>query len=196
MIRLHSDFLVFELESGETIPCSVEAIACELVEAVSGLTDKSIIENAARAVVHYFREDQSQEVVSIQEFIDCLAFVLRGFGFEVETVNEGAGTKAAAGIASSTTARTSLLDFAESRREDGTIMEMDFFLKLRDHLKTHLQENPDLLLFTGVRPCVQRILSSNRWTRRCEALREQLVLFLEECLTKDGSGRCHRMVIR
>lgn len=193
MIRLHSDFLVFELESGETIPCSVEAIACELVEAVSGLTDKSIIENAARAVVHYFREDQSQEIVSIQEFIDCLAFVLRGFGFEVETVTEGKTTKPAAGVA---TARTSLVDFVESRREDGTIMEMDFFLKLRDHLKSHLQENPDLLLFTGVRPCVQRILSSNRWNRRCEALREQLVLFLEECLTRDGSGRCHRMVIR
>jgi dimeric dUTPase (all-alpha-NTP-PPase superfamily) len=197
MIRLHSDYLVFELESGESVPCSVEAIASELVEAVSGLTDRNIIENAARAVVHYFREEQKQEVVNIREFIDCLAFVLKGFGFEVETNDIACDLPSHGNESISDRFRTThLVDILEILRDQGALMEMHFFQKLRTLLNDHLSSSAEIIQFTGVRPCVQQLLACGRWTKRCEAFRQQIVLFLEECLLTDGCGHCNRMVIR
>lgn len=198
MIRLHSDYLVFELDSGESVPCSVEAIAFELVEAVSGLTDRNIIENAARAVVHYFREELHKETVSIQEFIESLAFVLKGFGFEVETRNinslDSPEHLPAFSLCPPTT--RSLVDILDKQPNRGGLMELQFFQHLRKTLKEELKDNPQLILFTELRPCVQSFLATSRWTKKCESFSAQIVQFLQECLTSDSNTSNLKMVIR
>lgn len=205
MIRLHSDYLVFELDTGEAIPCSVEAIAFELVEAIAGMTDRNIIENAARAVVHYFREELKQEAVSIKEFIECLSFVLKGFGFEIETKNlpsneptlDDLEDQLNANDPDSTKIYTnSLVDILDNQRKQGSVMEMGFFQELRSTINDDLSHHPDFIQFTGLRPCVQSLLSTNRWTKKCESLSKQLVQYLEECAFKDGGGQNLTMVIK
>lgn len=203
MIRLHSDYLVFELDSGESVPCSVEAIAFELVEAVAGLADRNVIENAARAVVHYFREELGKESVCINEFIDSLSFVLKEFGYEVETrsfeslsaeENDEIPSDSETQITKSQS--NSLVEILEDQREKGELMELSFFKQLRETVLSELQDQPDILLFTGLRPCVQTMLSASRWTGRCESFSQQIVSYIEECLCFDGGGRNMHMVIR
>nr|MBI1231037.1 hypothetical protein [Cytophagales bacterium] len=202
MIRLHSDYLVFELESGESIPCSVDTIANELVDAVAGLNDKSIIENAARAVVHYFREEKNQEIVSIKEFIDCLAFVLKGFGFEVELKNSGTLQKGNPGSQTPPSSHpqlpkwTSLTQFLETHCHHGALMELHFFQSLRTLLAENLKDSPEIVLFTELRPCVQSLLSARRWTKQCEKLRWQIVFYLEDCLNAEAHRIPLKMMIR
>lgn len=202
MIRLHSDYLVFELESGESIPCSVDTIANELVDAVAGLNDKSIIENAARAVVHYFREEKNQEVVSIKEFIDCLAFVLKGFGFEVELKNSVSQNtlNSSSPFPASTDMQlgkwTSLTQLLETHCQHGALMELHFFQSLRCLVAENLKDSPEIVLFTGLRPCVQSLLSARRWTKQCEKLRLQIVFYLDDCLNAEAHRFPLKMMIR
>lgn len=203
MIRPHSDYLVFELDSGESILCSVEAIAFELVEAVAGLADRNIIENAARAVVHYFREELRRETVSIHEFIDSLSFVLKEFGYEVEIRNIESQYSEEQGeylgeveIMKERSQSNSLVEILEKQRKTGALMELGFFKKIREIVAHELQGNPDILLFTELRPCVQSMLASSKWTRRCELFSRQIISYIEACLCQDGNVRNMRMVIR
>ena len=55
MIQLHPDCLLFEMPGGEAIPCSAELITVNLLGEAADLLDPDLVQNAARAVIHYFR---------------------------------------------------------------------------------------------------------------------------------------------
>ena len=76
MIQLHSHCLVFETAAGEHIPCAVEDVSVEVIgEAVEQL-DHEIVKQAAAAVLHYFKVERKQTVVTIAEFTAALEGVL------------------------------------------------------------------------------------------------------------------------
>src|SRR5437879_5823614 len=89
MIQLHPDCLLFEMPGGEAIPCSAELITVNLLGEAADLLDPELVQNAARAVLHFFKVEQGKSFVSVQEFSRTLATVLRGFGISVD-VDEGA----------------------------------------------------------------------------------------------------------
>ena len=77
VIQLHSHCLVFETSDGELIPCDAEDVTIELIgDAVQNL-DPNVIRQAAAAVLHYFKAERQQEIVTIREFTAALETVLQ-----------------------------------------------------------------------------------------------------------------------
>src|SRR5262245_58491649 len=80
MILLRPDCLVFETPSGDHVPCSVKEVTIEFVGETEELLDRELLENAAAAVLHYFRVEQKKESVTVAEFTEALEKVLCDLG--------------------------------------------------------------------------------------------------------------------
>src|SRR5436189_4381482 len=85
MIQLHPDCLVFQTSNGESIPCSAEVVTVELMGDSASQISPLLVQEAASAVVYYFKEELGRTSVSITEFATALERVLNGFGFNVTT---------------------------------------------------------------------------------------------------------------
>lgn len=182
MIRLASDYLLFQTANGESFPVSTETISVELAGAAASAIDPEMIKNAAAAAVHYFRHHLERESVSAAEFVGALERVLRGFGFEIHTIDDpGAG------------AAKSGSDLRQLARESG--VELTFFQDLRRALRQQLDQASPMVRFHGLRSCVKQLTGAQRWSPRCEALRDQIVEYLRRCLSAEGAAPDRTLVV-
>ena len=175
MILLKPDYLLFQMSSGETIPCSAEIVTVELMgQSASGM-DPGIIKNAAAAVLHYFKEELGRDSVSIQEFSAALEHVLRKFGFSVTGEEEASGQPPAV-------AEVDLFRLADAA---GGPVELLFFQFLREEVSRFQAraQAPGILRFTGLRASVKQLLGARRWNGRCRAFRDQVVDYLRDCFS-------------
>lgn len=184
MIQLRSDCLVFKLDNGDAIPCSVEQVTVELIGDAAQTLDPDLIRNAAAAVLHYFKHEQGREYVSISEFSDALEHVLQSFGFEVsydenQTQNQPQ------------VSRTDLRTLASA---SGKGFELCFFPRLRNAMEQQMGKSPRVICFTGLRSCVKQLVGAKRWTGRCQQLSDQIVEYLRECLNREPHGNCALLV--
>ena len=85
MIALQSDCLLFQLTSGESVPCSAEMVTVEIVGNNDGMFDQEMIQHAAASVFHYFRHELKRETVTVGEFAGALEKVLRDLGFIIRS---------------------------------------------------------------------------------------------------------------
>ena len=53
MIALRTDCLLFELNNGESVPCSADMIAVEIVGEANSLLEPETLRHAAASVFHY-----------------------------------------------------------------------------------------------------------------------------------------------
>jgi len=185
MIRLHPDCLLFEMAGGESIPCSAELVTIELIGEEASLLDPELIRNAARAVLHYFKIEMGRTSVSVGEFSDALASVLRGFGLSV---------KPSAKLETSRPVRES--DLGRLARESGKGFELAFFPLLRAELRKQLGQSPCLVRFTGLRNCVKQLAGARRWTGSCQRLNDRIVEYLRSCLSAEQSARKCSLLVR
>ena len=81
MIALASDYLLFELACGETVPFSAEDMSIEVCGDSAALFDSEFVRHAANAVFHYFKYELERQTVSVTEFAGALEKVLNGFAF-------------------------------------------------------------------------------------------------------------------
>lgn len=184
MIQLRSDCLVFELSNGEAIPCSAELVAIEMMGDAASVLDPELIRNAAAAVLHYFKEEQGKEYVSVGEFSMALERVLRAFGLEVKS---GAMVPTEPG-------RVVVSDLRQLACDSGKGFELVFFSRLRHEFETRMDESPRVLQFTGLRSCVKQLVGAQRWTNRCQVLSDQIVEYLRTCLGSGNSRDCALVV--
>ena len=91
MIALLNDCLLFQLATGESVPCSAEMISVEIVGGQDRELDPEILRHAAASVFHYFKKELMRETVSVGEFAVALERVLRQLGL---TLHEGELTAA------------------------------------------------------------------------------------------------------
>jgi hypothetical protein len=181
MIQLHDDYLFFQMSSGETIPCSVEVMAVELVgDAVSNL-DPVLLREATSAVLHYFKHDLGQSSVSIADFSLALERVLRAFGLNVKA-DEGR--------------QANVADLRELAGHSGEVFELAFFPRLRDELRNRLKTSPEMLAFRGLRDCVKGLLGAKRWNNRCQQLNDQIVEYLRQCLQTESNASSCGLIVR
>lgn len=187
MIQLRSDCLVFETAGGESIPCSAEMVTIELIgEAISSL-DPDLVRNAAAAVLHYFKNEQGRDHVTVAEFTAALEKVLAGFGLAVKSAEAKSNAPVQARVAES--------DLRQLACESGKGFELLFFPRLREELKAQLQQSPRLLRFKGLRSCVKQLTGSQRWCSRCQKLSDQIVEYLRHSLTDEhGKTDCALVV--
>ena len=183
MIQLHSDYLLFETGQGQLIPCSAELVAVELIgDAISSL-DPELVQEAAAAVLHYFKEDLGWTTVSVAEFSRALEQALKNLGLRIHSdpLNEPAPRS---------------YDLRQLAAGSERTFELSFFPRLREEIKARLGESPDILRFHGLRGCVKQLVGVRRWTPRCQVLNDQIVEYLRACLETEASLRSCRLVIR
>jgi hypothetical protein len=174
MIALSSECLLFQLNNGESVPCSPEMISIELVGDSDGQLDPEMLRHAAASVFHYFKRELNRETVTVGEFAGALEKVLRNLGLSLH----------AGGLESSESdmIETDLGLFAH---QSGGSLELFFFPRLRDELRTQLRQSPRVLRFRGLRGCVKQLAGAQRWSARCEQMQEQIVEYLRQCLTAE-----------
>jgi len=175
MIALSNDCLVFQLANGESVPCSPEMISIELVGKAQGAIDAQALRHAAASVFHYFKIELSRETVTVGEFAGALEKVLRHLGLTIHAMPDDISQG---------------LDIIETdlglfSGQSDRSLELFFFPRLRDELRTQLSHSPRVVRFRGLRRCVKQLAGARRWSGRCERLREQIVGYLRECLTAE-----------
>jgi hypothetical protein len=174
MIALQSGCLLFQLPSGESVPCSVEMISVELTGNTGNSLDPEVLRHASASVFHYFKNELERETVTVGEFASALEKVLRQLGFVIR-----AGTLE---NRSREIVETDLCLFA---RESADSLELFFFPRLRDELRAQLRQSPRVLRFRGLRGCVKQLAGARRWSARCEKMQDQIVEYLRRCLTAE-----------
>jgi hypothetical protein len=175
MILLRPDCLVFETVGGESVPCAAEAATVELLGHAAPGLHRHVIENAAAAVLHYFRTDLGRSNVSLTEFSEALKQVLHSLGFDVP-------------VATSLQPSLIELDLPTLAGETGGTFELLFFARLRDELRRGLGPSHKTVRLNGLRPCVKQLIGAKRWSERCQELNDQIVDYLRTCLRAEGGA--------
>ena len=174
MIALRTDCLLFELSNGESIPCSADMIAVEIIGEANGFLEPETLRHAAASVFHYFKVELGRDAVTIGEFSLALEKALHHLGYSIHA-------HAAADNSSEITAT----DLGQIANESGNSLELLFFPRLRDELRVRLRNSPRIVRFHGLRGCVKQLAGARRWTNRCEQLQDQIVEYLRGCLTAE-----------
>jgi hypothetical protein len=181
MIQLHPDYLLFETPKGQLIPCSAEMVAVELVGEASSSLDPELVQQAASAVLHYFKQDLGLQTVSVGEFSRALEQALAALGLRSTVENLGRETRS--------------YDLRQLAVGAGRGFELSFFPQLRQEIRAQLESTPTVLRFYGLRGCVKQLMGARRWSQRCQVLNDQIVEFLRACLVTEAAvSRCGLVV--
>jgi hypothetical protein len=186
MIALHSDCLMFQLNNGESVPCSADMIAVEIIGDANGLLAPETLRHAAASVFHYFKTELLREAVTIGEFSLALEKALHSLGYSIHA-QEPPGHSPDAADADA--------DLTRMVKETSGSLELLFFPRLRDELRNRLRLSPRLVRFRGLRGCVKHLAGARRWSHRCEQLQDQIVDYLRGCLTAETDQTLCALVV-
>ena len=185
MIALSSDCLLFQLTSGESVPCSAEMITIEIAGNSGDLLDPEMLRHATASVFHYFKIELARQTVTVGEFTVALEKVLRNFGLTLY-----------ADEPPPLLARQVLeADLGLLARESADSLELFFFPRLRNELRLQLRQSPRVMRFRGLRGCVKQLARAQRWSNRCEKMQEQIVEYLRGCLTAEPNQNDCALVV-
>jgi hypothetical protein len=182
MIALATDYLVFQLATGESMPFSADAISDELMGESDSIYDPELVGHAANAVFHYFKHELGCQTVTLGEFAAALEKVLDGFNLRARGTVERAKL-----------VRQS--DLSALARDCGVGGELVFFPRLREQLGLHLQAGCRVIRFGGLRNCVKQLSGARRWSVKCQTMQEQIVEYLRKCLSALGKGKELALVV-
>lgn len=191
MIALSSDCLLFKTSTGEAVPYLADMISIELSGDAAQSFDADFIQQATKAVFHYFKFELRRQTVSVGEFAEALQKVLRGFkkcGFVRRPTLPAQTEPPPRQLA----VPFSLYSLASEAGEAGELL---FFPKLREQLRTKLSQGHNLMRFTGLRGCVKQLTGARRWSRRCRQMEDQIVSFLRSCLTVEAPNGQTALVV-
>jgi hypothetical protein len=174
MIALRSNCLLFQLKNGESVPCSADMIAVEIIGEANGLLEPETLRHAAASVFHYFKHELAREMVTIGEFSLALEKALHHLGYSINAHEAGTEPPGAHEA-----------DLTRLASETSNSLELLFFPRLRDELRIRLRQSPRLVRFHGLRDCVKQLAGARRWNNRCEQLQDQIVDYLRSCLTAE-----------
>src|SRR5215831_708808 len=182
MIALASNYLVFRLASGESLPLCADALAADLVEHNSRLLDPELVSQAANAVFYYFKHELGLQTVTIGQFAQAFEKALRIFN-----------PKDPGSMDAESRVRES--DLSSLARDSAGGGELFFFPRLRDELRNQMEWKPQLLRFSGLRQCARQLAGARRWSPRCQTVRDRIVDYLRGCLTADAAKREISLII-
>jgi hypothetical protein len=184
MIQFRADALWFRTPEGEIVPCSAEAVALEFSGDTDSLLDPEVVCHAAQAVLHYFKTDLGRSQVSVGEFAQTLATVLKGLGLSTEGESERPTPEPAAEA-----------DLRRLACEAGESFELGFFSRLRTELHQTLVRSPRVVRFRGLRACVKQLTGAGRWSPRCQRMNDHIVDYLRHCLSAEGRSQPCSLIV-
>lgn len=184
MILLADNYLFFQMPSGESVPFSAEMISVELADGTVDPFSQDFLEHAAASVFHYFKHDLGRKTVSVAEFAEAFESVLNGLGLKLHS-----------GRVAEFTDDSANKDLQMLAFHAGGVGELAFYPRLRTAVRSQFQITPHLIRFHGLRECVKSLLGAERWSPRCDQLRDQIIEFLQRTLSKETAGEtCALMV--
>jgi hypothetical protein len=183
MILLADNFLFFKLPSGESVPFSSEMISVELANGAKNPFDQDFVQHAAASVFHYFKHDLNRKTVSMAEFASAFESVLNGLGLQLDSGRIAKSTDDAA------TKDLQLLAFHSDA------CELAFFPRLRAAAHSQFQLTPRLVRFHGLRDCVKQLTGAERWSPRCDSMRDQIIEFLRRTLRRETAGESCALLV-
>lgn len=178
MIWLNSDYLMFQMPSGESVAFSSEAIAVEIVDEADGEIDSEMVKQAANAVYHYFKHELGRQMVTVGEFAQAMEKALDGF--EISILSTGKAKPDRGSVVES--------DLCDIAHDSGDALELCFFPRLRDALRAHMVGAPNVVRLRGLRGCVKHLTGAKRWSLRCRRLEDQIVSYVRECVSMDAES--------
>jgi hypothetical protein len=184
MTPLPSDSLVFKLVGDEMIPCTGQAVSFALAGDGASVVSEHVFQEAAAAVLHYFRQELGRTRVSVGEFSAALEVVLHSLGLTQIKAAPAPGGR---------DAQTEATDLG-ALVEDG--MELLFFQRLREEMRRQLRPSPQMVRFQGLRSSVLRLTGTRRWSPRCQVLHDQIVDFLRNSFLAEPRDRPCGLVIQ
>lgn len=184
MILLNDKFLIFDLPSGESVPFSAEMIQVELADGQGSPVAQDVVEHAAASVFHYFKHDLGRKSVSVAEFASAFESALNGLGLKLDSgriaeLRDDAANK----------------DLLLLAHHAGGACELAFFPRLRSAVHAQFQTTPRVVRFRGLRDCVKSLVGAERWSPRCDRMRDQIVEFLRGTLRKELCGQSCALVV-
>lgn len=170
MISLKDDMPVIQLASGQAIAFEREWLVRSLVHAAAraGYAKWWLAEHVAESVANFLHDHREINVLPVEELTKAVQSVLQVIGYA-----EVAGHFVPA-------APRVVVSLVEIAREAGTGYELAFFEMLGRRIQELCRERNSCFELLGLERCVKLLRARKTWSRDCDALRSEIVLFARE----------------
>lgn len=173
MIALRDDLPLIQLKDGHAVAFERDWLIRALARAAhqAGYPQWWLAEHVAESVTEYLRHQREASVLSVEQMADAVRSALRVIGY---------GEVADSFIPGRPTVRISLVELA---RDAGSGYELAFFEALGRKIQETVREGGcDFQLF-GLEPCIKLLRGKKVWSRDCDSLRDEIILFTREQTT-------------
>jgi hypothetical protein len=193
MIQLKDDCLLVQQPGGNYAPWNPSQLTLEFVGAAADSLTEETLQQVAKGVLYYFKEELGKTTVTLGEFAEALARALNGLGYSAEIAEISPPTPQT-GEPAPRKIRTA--DLRELAYEAGKFGELEFFNRLRMKLRQQLEDPPPLVEFHGLRSCVKMLTGRKHWCQACEQLEEQILQLLRGWYGQEPTSSKTSLVVR
>jgi hypothetical protein len=181
VIAFVDDLPVIQLATGQAIAFERDWLIRSLSQAAqrAGYGKWWLAEHVAESVTTYLREQKELNVLPIERLTKAVQSVLQVIGY---------GEVAQHFIPAAPKVQISLVTLAE---EAGTAYELAFFDRLGRRIEEVLREQSCCFELVGLEACVKLLRARKVWSRDCDALRNEIVMFARE---RTGTAAAQRDV--
>lgn len=177
MVAFKEEFPYLRTDSGQLFEFNRDWLHAAITRAAdeAGYPRWWLTDHVTESIAFYLRLRTDENVVAFSQLSQTVRYVLKVIGYK-EIVPHFAPSPPPISV--------SLLDIAY---EAGTGYELAFFDLLEKRINTLVETGVDDLQLCSLQSCVKHLRGVKAWTRACDALREEIVCFVREKLTSNGS---------
>jgi hypothetical protein len=177
MVAFKEEFPYLRTESGQLFEFNRDWLHAAINRAAdkAGYPSWWLTDHVTESIAFYLRLRNDESVVAFKQLSQTVRYVLKVIGYK-EIIPHFAPAPPPISI--------SLVDIAH---EAGTGYELAFFDLLEKRIDTLIEIGADNLQLCSLQACVKHLRGVKAWTRACDALREEIVCFVREKLTSNGS---------
>jgi hypothetical protein len=177
MVAFKEEFPYLRTDSGQLFEFNRDWLHAAITRAAddAGYPRWWLTDHVTESIAFYLHLRNDENVVAFSQLSQTVRYVLKVIGYK-EIVPHFAPSPPPISI--------SLLDIAY---ESGTGYELAFFDLLEKRINTLVETGVDDLQLCSLQSCVKHLGGVKAWTRACDALREEIVCFVREKLTSNGS---------
>jgi hypothetical protein len=173
MVAFKEEFPYLRCDSGQLFEFNRDWLQAAITRAAdkAGYPSWWLTEHVTESIAFYLRLRTDESVVAFSQLAETVQYVLSVIGYK-EIVPHFAPAPPPISI--------SLVDIA---RQAGAGYELAFFDLLEKQINALIETGVDNLQLCSLVACVKYLRGAKTWTRACDSLREEIVLFVREKLT-------------
>ena len=172
MVAFKEEFPYLRCETGQLFEFNQQWLRAAITTAAdqAGYPSWWLTDHITESITFYLRLRNDEPVVPISQLSQTVRYVLKVIGYK-EIIPFFSPTPPPISF--------SLLDIAQ---DAGAGYELAFFDGLEKRIDALVDTGTDSLQLCGLQACVKHLRGAKAWTRACDALREEVVVFVREKL--------------